>query len=552
MSGPPRTAPNGDLRSDAQPVSQPSSRDQTLVLVAALLGWMFDGFEMGLFPLIGNQALQNLLPNAPRSELDGWFSAIIAVFLVGAAAGGVVFGWLGDKIGRVRAMAAAILVYSLLSGLCGFATAPWQIALLRFLAALGMGGEWSLGVALVNEVWPNKSRAIIAGLIGAAANLGYLIVALLSIGLSRVVAGIEQLLTAGGCSPETIVWATGGDAWRILMMCGALPAVLTFIIRLWVPESHRWEESQRSGEGRHWMTVDLVGVLAGVCGALLVVAVWSPLITTTWVRLPATAFGLLVTLAGFLYPVLQYLSRVRQTGGLDSAELTTVFQRLLLGAALAGIPLLGTWGTIQHSPRWANQMTAAAAEKTSPETVLVAETNAPATSSIPTPVAGATPTKLVPASRAGQYTQMASSFGAIVGTILAAWLCDVLGRRVMYALLCLGALASTAILFQTQSQFGPSFLFCVWLAGVMTASFYGWLPLYLPELYRTSVRATSQGFAFNFGRVIAAVGTLQLPTLMQAFGGSFPRAAGVVSLIYLFGLIVIWLGPETRGRPLPD
>src|SRR5688500_19105110 len=76
-----------------------------MALTAALLGWMFDGFEMGLFPLIGGPALNDLLGPASAAQATQWFGAIIAVFLVGAATGGVFFGWLGDRIGRVRAMA---------------------------------------------------------------------------------------------------------------------------------------------------------------------------------------------------------------------------------------------------------------------------------------------------------------------------------------------------------------------------------------------------------------------------------------------------------------
>ena len=90
------------------------------------------------------------------------------MFLIGAASGGVLFGWLGDRLGRVRAMTLSVLTYALFSGLCGFATAAWEVALFRFLAALGMGGEWSLGVALVMELWPNQSRSWLAGIIGAA------------------------------------------------------------------------------------------------------------------------------------------------------------------------------------------------------------------------------------------------------------------------------------------------------------------------------------------------------------------------------------------------
>src|SRR6185503_7868942 len=175
-----------------------------MALAAALLGWLFDGYEMGLFPLIGGPALADLLGPAGRNDAAGWFGAIIAVFLVGAATGGVFFGWLGDRIGRVRAMSLSILTYAIFTGLCGFATEAWHIAALRFVASLGMGGEWSLGVALVNEIWPRKSRALVAGLIGAAANLGFLIVGVLSIGLTRFISGVQALLAGIGL-PQSVI-----------------------------------------------------------------------------------------------------------------------------------------------------------------------------------------------------------------------------------------------------------------------------------------------------------------------------------------------------------
>src|SRR5205823_5985340 len=117
--------------------------------------------------------------------IDRWFGVVIAGFLVGAATGGVLFGWLGDRLGRVRAMTLSVLTYSIFSGLCGFATEAWHMAVLRFLSALGMGGEWSLGVALVMELWADQSRAVLAGLIGAAANVGYLLVAVVFLGLRK-------------------------------------------------------------------------------------------------------------------------------------------------------------------------------------------------------------------------------------------------------------------------------------------------------------------------------------------------------------------------------
>ena len=142
----------------------PASRPK-LALLAAFLGWMFDGLEMGIFPLIARPALQQMQAAygiVDEKFVGHWMGIVTAAFLLGAAGGGLIFGWLGDKIGRVRAMSLAILCYSVFTGLVYFAVEPWHLAALRFVAALGMGGEWALGVALVMEVWPEKNRPMLA------------------------------------------------------------------------------------------------------------------------------------------------------------------------------------------------------------------------------------------------------------------------------------------------------------------------------------------------------------------------------------------------------
>src|SRR6478752_7708393 len=99
-----------------------------LALAAALLGWMFDGAEMGIFSMIGRQAVRDLLHTTDEAVVGLWFGIITAGFLVGAATGGVLFGWLGDRIGRVRAMTLSVLTYAIFSGACGLATNVWQVA----------------------------------------------------------------------------------------------------------------------------------------------------------------------------------------------------------------------------------------------------------------------------------------------------------------------------------------------------------------------------------------------------------------------------------------
>lgn len=492
------------------------ARGRWMALAAALLGWMFDGLEQGLFPLVARPALQDLVGQSDEGTIGMWFSVATAGFLVGAATGGVLFGWLGDRIGRVRAMMLTVLTYAVFSGLCGLATAAWQIAVLRFCSALGMGGEWSLGVALVMEIWPEKSRALLAGLIGAAANVGFLLIAVVGLGLTTVLQQTHDGLLAIGLPESWVHLLVGNNGWRLLMLFGTAPALLTFFIRLFVPESERWQHEQKRGATLSWATRDLLGVALGACGAGLIIYLWAA--EEPWpLRLTGTVFGLLVATAGYTYPVVRYLQRSGSSIVDPVHGVRPTMTRMLLGACLGGVALTSTWGASQWIPLWADQL---------------------AGNSEPL---------------ARSYSQIASAVGAILGTIIGAMLGKWLGRRVVYTLLCLSSLAAALSLYQLNSSYGTWFLASVFLVGCTTASFYGWLPLYLPELFRTGVRATGQGFSYNFGRILAAMGVLQTGNLMkEVFKDNYPQALSVVSLVYIVGLALIWLAPETYGKPLPE
>ncbi|MBX7121406.1 MAG: MFS transporter [Opitutaceae bacterium] len=413
--------------------SQSQSRKLGAVLIAAFLGWMFDGLEMGLFPLIARPALLEMHgimgSGAADAYVGHWMGVITAAFLLGAAAGGLVFGWLGDKIGRVHALAASILTYSLFTGFTYFVKNPEQLTVIRFIAALGMGGEWSLGVALVMEVWPERFRPMLAGIIGAAANIGFSLIAIV---------GLFVHVTQ--------------DSWRWVAIVGATPALLTFVVRLFVPESEKWEQAAKAAP-----TQPLKEVFSG---------------------------------------------RYRGT--------------MMLGIAFSGIVLIGTWGSVQWLPLWADKLTG-----------------------------GQDP-------EAKAWTGLLSGLGAIIGCIGGGWLGGQFKRRVVYFTLCLASLVVCALLFRGTDAYGTKFLTLTFLAGMTSASFYGWLPLYLPELFPTRIRATAQGIAYNTGRIFAAFGALYMGQLMQTFNGSYARAGAIVTLIYILGMIVIWFAPETKGKPLPE
>jgi MFS transporter, SHS family, sialic acid transporter len=411
-------------------VGAPLSRAQWMVLLAAFLGWLFDGFEQGLFPLIARPALQNILHSAGGNDglIGKWMGCVTASFLVGAALGGLTFGLLGDRIGRVRAMSLSILTYSLLTGLGYFVQTPWELAIVRFASALGMGGQWALGVALVMECWPEKWRPWLASFMGIAANVGFLLV------------GVAARL-----QPVT------SESWRWMMLVGALPALLVFFIMFAVPESDRWIAAAR-------------------------------------------------------------VARINPVREVFSGSLR---KPTLLAMAFASIALIGTWGSVQWLPAWADQL------------------------------AG----KANPAAKAN--TQMLVALGAIVGAWSAPLLGARLGRRPTYFLLCLASFFLCAVLFRFVQEFAGMFLAMSFLVGASTASFYGWFPLYFPELFPTRVRATGQGLCYNSGRIVAAVGALTQGQLVGYFNGSYPRAGAIITLIYLLGMALIWLAPETKGKPLP-
>src|SRR5204863_944702 len=125
--------------------------------------------------------------------------------------------------------------------------------------------------------------------------------------------------------------------------------------------------------------------------------------------------------------------------------------------------------------------------------------------------------------QAKALTQLLSALGAIVGCMIGAVVAGKAGRRPAYFGLCLASLLLCGCLFRFVGEYGGLFLFLVLLVGGVTSAFYGWLPLYLPELFPTRVRATGQGLCFNFGRILAAGGALMQGKLVGAYG-SYPKA----------------------------
>ncbi len=201
-----------------------SPRARVAVLFAAIGGLLFDGVELGLMPVASLSVSQSLLGEAYTPTLGGdWFARFTAALMLGAAVGGILLGSLGDRIGRTRALGISILFYSVFAGMGALVRTQEQMLVLRFIVGLGVGGVWPNAVALAAECWPDKSRPMVAGLMGAALNSGILV-------LSQVAR----------------TWHITPESWRWIFWLAAGPVVLGLLVLLALPESPLWLASRSS------------------------------------------------------------------------------------------------------------------------------------------------------------------------------------------------------------------------------------------------------------------------------------------------------------------
>lgn len=233
------------------------TRYQWLVLAIASAGWVFDAFEGQIFNITRDQMLADLLgvPSGDPAVLY-WGDVFLGVFLIGGTLGGLLFGWLGDRWGRRPSMILSILFYSVFSGLTFFVTEVWQVGVLRFFVAMGVGGEWAVAAALVAEVVPAKARAHMSGIFHSTSILGAFLAA----------------------------WAglAVGANWRVAFLLGVLPALLVLAVRTRVQEPESWVRArQRAAAG--------TGSELGSFRDLLTHPIWS---RRAWLGLLLAAVGL--------------------------------------------------------------------------------------------------------------------------------------------------------------------------------------------------------------------------------------------------------------------
>jgi MFS family permease len=184
-------------------------------LVAGGLGWMLDAMDVMLYSMV----LAHLVRDLGMGK--GTAGLLNSITLVASAGGGLLFGFLADRLGRKRALMSSILVYSVASGACGLSRTVVELGIFRLILGLGMGGEWATGAALIAETWPAEHRGKALGLMQSTWAIG-----------EMIAAGVT-----GAVLPRF--------GWRAVFFVGVLPALAVFWIRREVPESQAWLEHRR-------------------------------------------------------------------------------------------------------------------------------------------------------------------------------------------------------------------------------------------------------------------------------------------------------------------
>ena len=463
---------------------------QWLVLLIASLGWVFDVFEGQIFVASMRDTIPDLLGVEPEHpEVSRWNDWAFAAFAFGGAIGGMIFGVLSDQIGRSRTMIITILFYSLFTLVQAFVQTPAQLMILRFLVAMGVGGEWAVASSMVAEVMPSRVRSITSSIFHASSVFGTLLAA------------------AAGA----FIVNNPSLGWRWGFAIGVLPALLTLWIRWKMEEPEKWknararaqaDSSQATGRffdlfNRENLRNTLVGVGLASIG-----------LTTFW---GCHIYGKNALLAHAQRTALQ-LENVPatppSTGELDQ---------------------LKAEGKLTEE-QWAARVIELRKPYLSERRAAFAKHNVKADEML---------------------SMVLNTIGGGLGLVLFGWFSNRIGRKGAFLFYHVLGFALALLMFKVliPNQVSPTILaLTLPIFGFFTLGMHAGYAVYFPELYPTRLRGTGAGFCFNGGRILQGVaffgiGALALAPADKAF---------YLSWLYLAGAVVVLFATETRGTELQD
>ena len=433
--------PAGATSETASPTTHLTS-NQVRGFWAAWGGWALDGMDSFIYALVLLPSLRELLPRsgiaATASHIGSYGGLLFALFLVGW---GLAFLWgpVADRFGRMRTLMLTIAWYSVFTFLGAVVTNVWQLAALRLLAGIGIGGEWAMGGTFVAEAWPESRRRAGAGYMHTGYYVGIFLAALANYFIGSYL------------------------GWRAMFVVGGLPALLLAWVRHGVAEPERWRE--QGSAVRSWQF-----------------------------QRPFTAL---------------FSAALRRR---------TVVNSLLMLASISGL-----WAGTVYVPAAVTYLAEAAGRGGSQ------------------------------AAQLSSRATMLVAFATILGCAAMPWLAEKFGRRGALGFFFALMAVSIAVTFGKVFYLGPSalpwFFLCLFFLGLGGANFAVYT-LWLPEQYPTECRASAFAFATSFARFAGAAITFLVGSGVQRYG-SLGVPVALTALAFVVGLLLIPLGVETRGQPLP-
>jgi MFS family permease len=545
--------------------TEPISLYHWLVVLLAASGWLFDCMGQRIFVLSREPALRELLGSAATdNDVRGW--GVVATFLlmIGWATGGIIFGLLSDRCGRVKTMVATLLAFSVFSGLSGFARSGAEFLIYRFIFGLGVGGMFGAATTLVAESVPRRFRTLALGSLQAFSACGNMLASALSL---KITPGAESY------------WGHY-SGWQVLSFVSIFPALMAIPMVLILKEPEAWKRAKAlASESKgarsvgslgdlfvhpRWRKHLVVGVCLGVAGmvGLWGIAFFSPeLITTAFKDRPLLVSELLrpgeicsalasdanpavLSLKRHLSP--EYAGKLAQLRDTKTVppdvvkELVSNLNEMMQGgnlydaAAFQSVKLKkGTKNLIQVVERKPDSksfyfLNRQLVEQVFPGAILELQTTIDTTRS------------------AGTFLQdLGALFGMFAFTLAAGYF----SRRAAFMgafTMCLVVVAYVFYSLKTASDV----YWMLPLMGFATLSVFAGYSIYFPEIFPTRLRGTGVGFCYNTVRYLAAPFPLLLGWLSSLI--PFRTVAVMMCGIYLVGILALAWAPETKGQPLPE
>jgi MFS family permease len=553
----------------SSPAAAPSVKEVVtlyhwLVVVLAALGWLFDCMGQRIFVLSREPAMRELLGAAASdSAVRRWGGTATFLLMVGWATGGILFGLVSDRYGRVKAMLATLIAYTIFSGLSGFAHTGMEFLIWRFLFGLGVGGMFGAATTLVAESVPAHFRTMALGTMQSVSALGNMLASALSL---KIQPGQENF------------W-NHYSGWQVLSFAGVLPVLLAVPILLILREPAPWKkakaEAAQPSRGRsvgslaelfglpRWRHNLLVGICLGVAGmvGLWGIAFFSPeLITTAFRNQPLQTSDIVqpaqlctalarpsnaaVTyVQSKLSPaLLQDLSRVSDNGPVAATTLDLLVREcnhiiqgdtLYNAEAFRGVELDKATRNLVQRVQAGEQgelamLNRQLLEQLFPGMIRVLQRTIDHTKSQGT---------------------MLQDVGAVLGMFAFTLAAAYLNRRTAFLgafILCAGTVSFVFYSLKTATDVN----WMLPLLGFTTLSVFAGYSIYFPELFPTRLRGTGVGFCYNTVRYLAA----PFPFLLGWLGTLMPfrTVAILMCSIYLVGIVALLWAPETKGKPLPE